>query len=134
MKKVRVITLLIFLFLGIFTSFSASAYSYYGSTYSGDFLWVPLVIISIILIAFIAWLLVAVWVYKDAKKRGENGALWAIIIIVGGLIGIILWLVFRPPIGGKKAAPDRICPNCGRAIPFDALLCPYCGKKFESFL
>ncbi|MBE3091911.1 MAG: zinc-ribbon domain-containing protein [Candidatus Atribacteria bacterium] len=25
---------------------------------------------------------------------------------------------------------DRKCPNCGRPIPFDANLCPYCGKKF----
>jgi hypothetical protein len=25
---------------------------------------------------------------------------------------------------------DRYCPSCGRAIPFDANLCPYCGKQF----
>jgi len=24
----------------------------------------------------------------------------------------------------------RRCTNCGRAIPFDANVCPYCGKKF----
>ena len=24
----------------------------------------------------------------------------------------------------------RICPNCGRPIPFDANLCPYCGLRF----
>jgi len=29
---------------------------------------------------------------------------------------------------------DRKCPNCGRPIPFDANNCPYCGKKFESFV
>lgn len=28
----------------------------------------------------------------------------------------------------------RYCPNCGRAIPFDANICPYCGKKFENLL
>ena len=28
----------------------------------------------------------------------------------------------------------RICPNCGRPIPFDANMCPYCGKKFESYI
>ena len=26
---------------------------------------------------------------------------------------------------------DRRCPNCGRIIPFDSRICPYCGKKFE---
>jgi len=28
---------------------------------------------------------------------------------------------------------DRRCPNCGRVIPMDANVCPYCGKKFEEF-
>jgi hypothetical protein len=28
---------------------------------------------------------------------------------------------------------QRRCPNCGRGIPFDALVCPYCGKKYDSF-
>lgn len=28
----------------------------------------------------------------------------------------------------------RMCPNCGRPIPFDSNMCPYCGKKFESYL
>jgi len=25
---------------------------------------------------------------------------------------------------------ERKCPNCGRVIPNDAFICPYCGKKF----
>ncbi|EMR75240.1 zinc-ribbon domain-containing protein [Thermoplasmatales archaeon SCGC AB-540-F20] len=28
---------------------------------------------------------------------------------------------------------DRRCPNCGRIIPFDAIICPYCSKKFEDY-
>ncbi|MEF8849124.1 MAG: zinc ribbon domain-containing protein [Candidatus Thermoplasmatota archaeon] len=27
----------------------------------------------------------------------------------------------------------RYCPNCGRSIPFEAALCPYCGLKFKTF-
>ncbi|UCF11905.1 MAG: zinc ribbon domain-containing protein [Thermoplasmatales archaeon] len=37
-------------------------------------------------------------------------------------------------IATKSAEPDRICPNCGKAIPFDANICPYCSKKFETYL
>ena len=33
--------------------------------------------------------------------------------------------------GGRGYSPDRICPNCTRGTPFDANICPYCGKKFE---
>jgi len=29
---------------------------------------------------------------------------------------------------------QRICPDCNREIPFDAEFCPYCGKKFISYL
>jgi len=30
-----------------------------------------------------------------------------------------------------KREIDRRCPNCGRVIPFDAITCPYCSKRFE---
>jgi predicted nucleic acid-binding Zn ribbon protein len=79
------------------------------------------------LIWFVVWILVAIWVYKDAEKRGKSGVLWLIVVILLGLIGLIIWLVVR----GEKPAPSRHCPNCGRAIPEDARVCPYCSKKFE---
>ena len=30
----------------------------------------------------------------------------------------------------KKEKSERRCTNCGRIIPEDAQICPYCGKKF----
>ena len=39
--------------------------------------------------------------------------------------------MFKTKQGGK---PDRICPQCGRSIPFDALCCPYCKHNFQTFL
>lgn len=27
---------------------------------------------------------------------------------------------------------DRFCPNCGRVIPLDAKICPYCGNDFQT--
>jgi hypothetical protein len=59
-----------------------------------------------------------------------------IIIIVAVLfIAIILWRL-----SGKKTVEirtvekstktGRYCPACGREIPFDAKICPYCGKNF----
>jgi len=92
-------------------------------------------------IPLIIAILLAIWIYKDAEERGKSGALWAVLLIIVSIlipffIGLILvsviWLAIRPPIGGKKeASSERRCPNCGRIIPDDARVCPYCSKKFE---
>ncbi len=83
------------------------------------------------IIWLVIFILIGIWVYKDAEKRGKSGVLWLILVILLGIIGIIIWLVIRPPIGGEKTEPSRRCPNCGRGIPEDARVCPYCNKKFE---
>ena len=86
------------------------------------------------MIVFIVWLLIGIWVYKDAERRGKSGILWFFVILLLGLIGIIIWLVVRPPIGGdpnQQAGSGRICPDCGRSIPMDARICPYCTKVFH---
>lgn len=102
-------------------------WAFWGLT--GAFCFIPIVM-------FIIWIVLAIWVYKDAERRDSSGALWLIIVIITGIIGLIIWLIVRPPIGGKKggqqqpAASERRCPGCGRVIPDDAQVCPYCGKQF----
>jgi len=110
-------------------SIAASAYGDYNTAAAAGIFGIMCIIP---IIWFIIGILIAIWVYKDAEKRGSSGVLWLIIVILIGIIGLIIWLVIRPPIGGEKpAGSDRKCPNCGRAIPMDARTCPYCGKKFE---
>lgn len=98
----------------------------------------------VVLLPIIISIVLAIWIYKDANKRGKEGIIWAIILVlvtlflsfIGLIIIIIVWLVIRPPIGGepKSVASDRRCPNCGRPIPLDARICPYCAKKFDQYL
>jgi membrane protease YdiL (CAAX protease family) len=92
-----------------------------------------LVCCFVMFIPWIIWLILGIWVYKDAEKRGKSGILWFLIVFVLGIIGLIIWLVVRPPIGGeqKQQSSGRMCPNCGRPIPMDAQVCPYCGKNFN---
>jgi hypothetical protein len=58
------------------------------------------------------------------------------------LVGIILFLlgfvlphegrqVVIPPPPPEAPRNKRYCTNCGREIPFDANVCPYCGKDFR---
>ncbi len=39
-----------------------------------------------------------------------------------------------PQVPSQSSVPSRICPNCNKNIPDDATLCPYCGKRFETYL
>ena len=138
LRKISIIALTtIFLSFAISTIATASDpydYPYLGTEEAGAFFGLSMAVCGIfMLVWFVIWILVAIWVYRDAEKRGSSGILWLIIVILLGLIGIIIWLVVRPPIGGKpkEGASGRMCPNCGRPIPMDARVCPYCGKEFE---
>ena len=40
-------------------------------------------------------LILAIWVYKDAKKRDMNAAVWLLIVLFFPCIGCIIYLVVR---------------------------------------
>ena len=78
-------------------------------------------------------LLLCVWVYRDAQKRGMNGALWLIIVLLANIIGLIVYLVVREP---EKSYPisapsttAQYCKYCGNPLTSDAKFCPKCGKE-----
>ena len=54
----------------------------------------------IYLLLFIIAILIAVWVYKDAKKRYPEDSsapiLWLLVVLLTGLIGLIIYLIVRP--------------------------------------
>lgn len=47
------------------------------------------------IIWFVVAILLAVWVYKDAEKRGMGGVLWLIVVLIAGIIGLIIYLIVR---------------------------------------
>ena len=49
------------------------------------------------LVSLAIWIVICVYVYRDATARGmDNAALWLIIVILTGLIGLIVYLIVRP--------------------------------------
>ena len=63
-----------------------------------------------------------------------------IIIIIAKIMEIIAFFTLpeklpeisstgTPTTTGQQ--PARVCPNCGRPIPMDSQICPYCGKDFR---
>lgn len=72
------------------------------------------------------WLLVILglaWVAKDAKARGMEGALWVIIVLISGILGLLVYLVARP--AGLLVA----CPRCTNRRLHTSRLCPHCGDN-----
>lgn len=61
----------------------------------------------IFLIPFIIFILIAVWVYKDASKRGMSGGLWLLIVIILGIIGLIIYLIVRRGHPVQPAMPPQ---------------------------
>ena len=56
-----------------------------------------------------------------------------LIIFIAKILEIVAYFSLPDtlPTGEKGADSGRRCPNCGRPIPEDARVCPYCSKKFE---
>ncbi len=54
--------------------------------------------LGIIITLIIFWIVaigLAVWVYKDAKKRDMNAVVWLLIVLLSGCIGCIIYLIVR---------------------------------------
>lgn len=60
---------------------------------------------------------------------GQTFRILSYLFIIGGVIFSVIGATSK----GKtvQQSRDRYCPSCGRSIPFDALVCPYCKKDFE---
>jgi len=78
------------------------------------------VCLTICVLILVIAIFLAVWIYKDAEKRGKSGALWVVILLLGTLllnfigtiIVIVIWIMVRPPemYGGYGPGPYRDGP------------------------
>lgn len=89
----------------------------------------PLRFMSLALL--ILWIFVIAWVYRDAERRGMNGVLWALLVFIGNLIGLLIYLIVRSDtISAPKTAQDtQACPNCQKPVETGFTFCPHCGTK-----
>ena len=56
------------------------------------------VFIVVMVISVIVNIIILVWIYKDAEKRGKSGIGWLIFALICGPIACIAWLLVRPKI------------------------------------
>lgn len=71
--------------------------------------------------------LVGIYVFRDARNRGMNAALWTLIAVLApALIGFVIYLLVR------SSYSDLKCPKCETAVTEEYVSCPNCGAKLKA--
>ena len=84
-----------------------------------------LILLSVVLIVPI---LIGVYVYRDATRRGMNAVMWTLIALLApSMIGLIIYLLVR------SSYSDMECPRCGTTVKEEYVLCPKCGAELRPF-
>ena len=90
----------------------------------------------------ILWGAVLIWVYRDAEKRGMSGILWLLLVLIGNVIGLLIYAIVRSETPmrrrdrGEPATPAPVsplenCGGCGKPLGPGFGFCPYCGKALK---
>jgi len=80
----------------------------------------------VLLLAAAVFVLIGVYVYRDASRRGMNAVLWTVIAVLApSLVGFIVYLLVR------GSYPDCRCPQCGASIEREYAICPHCSARLR---
>lgn len=90
---------------------------------------VPCINVAISLLFFLGIpLCLGIVVYRDAKARGMDAVLWALVAaLIPCLIGLIIYLIIR------NQAVAMFCGKCGRIVQEQFISCPYCGLPLKQY-
>jgi hypothetical protein len=95
------------------------------------------------------WLAIAVWVYKDGRRRIDDPWLVAMATLIGlvpPFVGALIYLLLRPPeyleevrereleiraMEERLATRDLHCPVCRAQVEATFLVCPVCTTKLK---
>jgi endogenous inhibitor of DNA gyrase (YacG/DUF329 family) len=82
----------------------------------------------------IIWIFVIIWVYRDAERRGMNGVLWALLVLIGNIIGLLIYLIVRSGsiVSPKVEQTTQACPSCQKRVDSAFVFCPYCAARLHA--
>lgn len=67
------------------------------------------------------WVLIALWLYKDATKCKLSPLYWGLIGLFTNIIGLLVYKIYKRSMA--------ICPSCKAAQSADHLYCSFCGTQ-----
>lgn len=77
--------------------------------------------VLLLLIFGFYWILLALWVYKDASKKSLNAALWGLLILITNLVGVIVYVIYKQN--------NQTCDKCGSLQGKLNVFCSCCGVR-----
>lgn len=84
------------------------------------------IMLFVTLIVLTIPVLIGVYVYRDARRRGMNAVLWTLVAVIApALVGFIIYLLVR------NGYSDLECPRCGTPVMEQYVVCPQCGAKLR---
>lgn len=92
---------------------------------------------SFSLFFFIIWIAIVIWVFRDAEQRGMSGILWALLVLIGNLIGLLIYLIMRQEHASShqeqtvQTRQTVTCHSCAKILDKDFIYCPHCGTGLQ---
>ncbi|HVS86244.1 MAG TPA: zinc ribbon domain-containing protein [Gaiellaceae bacterium] len=103
----------------------------------------------VILVAVVFWFSLALWVFRDARRRIEEPAFVALATLIGlvpPFIGPLVYLLVRPAetledrrsraielraLEGVLGHRRETCPSCAATVESDFVVCPVCTYELR---
>jgi RNA polymerase subunit RPABC4/transcription elongation factor Spt4 len=76
-----------------------------------------------LLIFMTYWIGLSLWVYKDADKKHINSAIWALLVLITNLVGLIIYTMYKQN--------SKVCYKCGALQDKENVFCSICGTKIN---
>jgi RNA polymerase subunit RPABC4/transcription elongation factor Spt4 len=82
-------------------------------------------IVSAVLIFFLMlyWVLIALWVYQNARRARINAMLWGVIALCTNIAGLLIYLIYKQN--------NQTCHQCGALQNKGNIHCIRCGAKIN---
>jgi len=113
-------------FLGLYFASITESYNIFGYTVTHNpYLGVGIAFISVGFGWFISGIILVLIEERDFNETG------GLAVFFLGLLGLILWEVFREKTTYVQTRPKKTCQKCGKEVWFNFTICPRCGEKLR---